>query len=250
MYVFNCKCEFIYRFGQHLNKPRALTVDQQHCIPVVKSQVQMFLYIFSLNRKILSLFHVYEQLHFSHFQISLDMDNKLVIIISHSDRSEILTTIHAINLNLTVTGGLPHKLPSQTIHHLPKSVVIDIPANIMQEINDYKNKLHCRHDRKVIESDDKQIMEDDDKQIMEDDDERSDSEASQSSNVRATNDPNVLFKISATITHMLNENDVKYQTAQRASITENSWFGLHNITLCNPTPNAGKKAESKIFPPT
>ncbi len=63
IHVFNCKGEFIRRFGQHLEKPRALTVDQSHRILVIESQVQK-LHIFSLEGKILSLFHLNQQLQF------------------------------------------------------------------------------------------------------------------------------------------------------------------------------------------
>ncbi|CAF3639496.1 unnamed protein product [Adineta steineri] len=63
IHVFSCSGEFIRRFGQHLEKPRALTVDQSHRIIVIESQVQK-LHIFSLDGKILSLFHLNEHLQF------------------------------------------------------------------------------------------------------------------------------------------------------------------------------------------
>ncbi|CAF1483625.1 unnamed protein product [Rotaria sordida] len=161
------------------------------------------------------------------------MENKLVVVITHPNRSEILPVVHAIHLNLTVANSTARKLPSQTVNHFPKSIVIDIPANIMEEINDYKNKLKSRDDEKVIEGDDEKIMEDDDEKPMEDDDEESYSEDSLTSNVHSFNDPNILFKVSATITYMFGKNDVKKQTAKRAAIQESNWFGLHSITLCS-----------------
>ncbi|CAF2524982.1 unnamed protein product [Rotaria sp. Silwood2] len=63
IHVFSCKGEFIRRFGQHLEKPRALTVDQSHRILVIESQLQK-LHIFSLDGKILSVFNLSEQLQF------------------------------------------------------------------------------------------------------------------------------------------------------------------------------------------
>ncbi|CAF0919586.1 unnamed protein product [Rotaria sp. Silwood1] len=63
IHVFSCKGEFIRRFGQHLEKPRALTVDQSHRILVIESQLQK-LHIFSLDGKILSVFDLSEQLQF------------------------------------------------------------------------------------------------------------------------------------------------------------------------------------------
>jgi len=63
IHVFSCQGEFIRRFGQHLEKPRALTVDQSHRIIVIESQVQK-LHIFSLDGQILSLFNLNQQLQF------------------------------------------------------------------------------------------------------------------------------------------------------------------------------------------
>ncbi|CAF1128513.1 unnamed protein product [Adineta ricciae] len=63
IHVFSAQGEFIRRFGQHLEKPRALTVDQSHRIIVIESQVQK-LHIFSLDGKVLSLFHLNAQLQF------------------------------------------------------------------------------------------------------------------------------------------------------------------------------------------
>jgi hypothetical protein len=63
IHVFSCQGEFIRRFGQHLEKPRALTVDQSHRILVIESQVQK-LHLFSLDGQILSLFHFNQQLQF------------------------------------------------------------------------------------------------------------------------------------------------------------------------------------------
>lgn len=63
IHVFSREGEFIRRFGQHLEKPRALSVDRSHRILVIESQVQK-LHIFSLEGKILSLFHLNEQLQF------------------------------------------------------------------------------------------------------------------------------------------------------------------------------------------
>ena len=63
IHLFNSNGEFIRRFGQHLEKPRALTVDQSHRILVIESQLQK-LHIFSLEGKILSVFDLSEQLQF------------------------------------------------------------------------------------------------------------------------------------------------------------------------------------------
>jgi len=63
IHVFSAQGEFVRRFGQHLEKPRALTVDQSHRIIVIESQVQK-LHIFSLEGKVLSLFHLNAQLQF------------------------------------------------------------------------------------------------------------------------------------------------------------------------------------------
>ncbi|CAF3743498.1 unnamed protein product, partial [Rotaria sordida] len=63
IHIFTCKGEFIHRFGQHLEKPRALTVDKLHRIIVIESQIQK-LHIFSFDGKILSLFNLNEQLIF------------------------------------------------------------------------------------------------------------------------------------------------------------------------------------------
>jgi hypothetical protein len=48
------------------------------------------------------------------------MENKLVVVVTHSGHSEVLTMAHAIQLHLTVTNGFTHKLSSHTVNHLPK----------------------------------------------------------------------------------------------------------------------------------
>ncbi|CAF4252753.1 unnamed protein product [Rotaria socialis] len=63
IHIFTCTGEFIRRFGQHLEKPRALTVDKSYRIIVIESQIQK-LHIFSLDGQILSLFNLSEQLKF------------------------------------------------------------------------------------------------------------------------------------------------------------------------------------------
>lgn len=63
IHIFSSSGEFIRRFGQHLEKPRALTVDQSHRILVIESQVQK-LHLFSLDGQILSLFNLSQQLQF------------------------------------------------------------------------------------------------------------------------------------------------------------------------------------------
>jgi hypothetical protein len=50
------------------------------------------------------------------------MDNKLVVVITHPNCSEVLPMPHAIRLNLTVTDGMTKELPPQTVNHFPKLV--------------------------------------------------------------------------------------------------------------------------------
>ncbi len=63
IHIFNSKGELIRRFGQHLEKPRALTVDQSHRILVIESQIQK-LHIFSLDGQNLCLFSLKNHLQF------------------------------------------------------------------------------------------------------------------------------------------------------------------------------------------
>jgi hypothetical protein len=101
IHVFSCQGEFIRRFGQHLEKPRALTVDQSHRILVIESQVQK-LHIFSLDGKILSLFHLNEQLQFptsicsNNSQIFIS-DNHLHAIKVFSYQGQLLREIKEAN---------------------------------------------------------------------------------------------------------------------------------------------------------
>jgi len=63
IHIFNSKGEFIRRFGQHLEKPRALTIDKSSRILVIESQIQK-LHIFSLDGKTLCLFLLNNYLQF------------------------------------------------------------------------------------------------------------------------------------------------------------------------------------------
>lgn len=101
IHVFNCHGEFIRRFGQHLEKPRALSVDQSHRILVIESQVQK-LHIFSLEGQCLSLFHLNEQLQFptsicSNNREIFISDNHLHAIKVFSYNGEYLRQIKELN---------------------------------------------------------------------------------------------------------------------------------------------------------
>jgi len=63
IHIFTSKGEFIRRFGQHLEKPRALTVDQSHRILVIESQVQR-LHLFSYDGRILCCYSLKNSLQF------------------------------------------------------------------------------------------------------------------------------------------------------------------------------------------
>jgi hypothetical protein len=101
IHVFNSQGEFIRRFGQHLEKPRALTVDQSHRILVIESQVQK-LHIFSLDGKILSLFHLNEYLQFptsicsNNYEIFIS-DNHLHTIKVFEYNGELIREIKELN---------------------------------------------------------------------------------------------------------------------------------------------------------
>ncbi|CAF1549914.1 unnamed protein product [Rotaria sp. Silwood1] len=76
IHIFTCKGDFIRRFGQYLEKPRALTVDKLHRIIVIESQIQK-LHIFSFDGKILNLFNLNQQLK---FPTSICSNNKEIFI--------------------------------------------------------------------------------------------------------------------------------------------------------------------------
>jgi len=117
IHVFSCQGEFIRRFGQHLEKPRALTVDQSHRIIVIESQVQK-LHIFSLDGQILSLFNLNQQLQFptsicsNNFEIFIS-DNHLHTIKVFSYSGQLLREIkdsnyitYPTNIKLNFKGQL------------------------------------------------------------------------------------------------------------------------------------------------
>ena len=109
IHVFNSSGDFIRRFGQHLEKPRALTVDQAHRILVIESQVQK-LHIFSLDGQILSLFNLNQQLQ---FPTSICSNNQEIFI---SDNH-----LHTIKV-FSYTGEL--------IREIKESNYITYPTNI------------------------------------------------------------------------------------------------------------------------
>ena len=76
IHIFNNKGKFVRRFGQHLEKPRALTVDKSHRILIIESQIQK-LHIFSLDGKILNLFNLNNYLQ---FPTSICSNNKEIFI--------------------------------------------------------------------------------------------------------------------------------------------------------------------------
>ncbi|CAF3395769.1 unnamed protein product [Rotaria sp. Silwood1] len=101
IHIFSCKGEFIRRFGQHIERPRALTVDQLHRILVIESQLQK-LHIFSLDGKILSVFNLNQQLQFptsicsNNYEIFIS-DNHLHTIKVFSYNGQLIREIKEIN---------------------------------------------------------------------------------------------------------------------------------------------------------
>ncbi|CAF1465842.1 unnamed protein product [Rotaria sordida] len=130
------------------------------------------------------------------------VNNKLVVTIGLKARSEIFHVTQALHLNLNVPDGPPISLPVRNINFIPTTVLIDIPnAMIMGDIQDDKSDGKSHPDD---QSDD---------------------------------DPDAILIISASITHMLVDDDIKYVTSNRVSITANNWFATHHITIRGPNGN-------------
>ena len=52
------------------------------------------------------------------------MNNKLVVVITHPNRSEVLPIPHTIPLKLTITGAAPKDLPFQTVNHFQSQLLL------------------------------------------------------------------------------------------------------------------------------
>jgi hypothetical protein len=90
----------------------------------------------------------------------------------------------------------------------------------MAEIMNYRHELENRQQSNAVDVDGEKDVEDDDEKIVADDQEITDPNHtnddeeksldgfSVTSNVHPSEDPDTLFKISATITHMPNENEI------------------------------------------
>jgi hypothetical protein len=122
----------------------------------------------------------------------------------------------ALHLNLIIPDIAPISLPCQTIDYIPKSILIDISDDIMNQIINYVFKLKVY--KEDIENDNNDIDDDSSDEKPHQDDESDD-------------DPNSILKISASITHILVEDDVKYVISKRSSIAENNWFRIHHIMI-------------------
>ncbi|CAF0981879.1 unnamed protein product [Adineta ricciae] len=109
IHVFSCQGEFIRRFGQHLEKPRALTVDKSQRILVIESQIQK-LHIFSLYGQILCVFSFSQQLQ---FPTSICSNNSEIFI---SDNH-----LHSIKV-FSYTG--------QLLREIKDDIYIQFPTNI------------------------------------------------------------------------------------------------------------------------
>ncbi|CAF1072635.1 unnamed protein product [Adineta steineri] len=109
IHIFSSQGEFIRRFGQHLEKPRALTVDKSHRILVIESQIQK-LHVFSLYGQILSVFSFEQHLQ---FPTSICSNNSEIFI---SDNH-----LHSIKV-FSYTG--------QVIREIKEDIYIQFPTNI------------------------------------------------------------------------------------------------------------------------
>jgi hypothetical protein len=118
IHIFTCTGEFIRRFGQHLEKPRALTVDQSRRILVIESQIQK-LHIFSFDGKILSLFSLTNHLQ---FPTSICSNNSEIFI---SDNH-----LHAIKV-FTYTGELLRQIKEDNYIIFPTNIKLNARGQLI-----------------------------------------------------------------------------------------------------------------------
>ncbi|CAF1434878.1 unnamed protein product [Rotaria sordida] len=157
------------------------------------------------------------------------VNNKLVVTIGLKARSEIFHVTQALHLNLNVPDGPPISLPVRNIYFIPTTVLIDIPSKIMQEMINYLFELKEGFDIKKLQNDE-------DAMIMGDiQDDKSDGKSHPDD--QSDDDPDAILIISASITHMLVDDDIKYVTSNRVSITANNWFATHHVTIRGPNGN-------------
>jgi hypothetical protein len=118
IHIFSCKGELIRRFGQHLEKPRALTVDKSHRILVIESQIQK-LHIFSYDGQILSVIYLNKQLQ---FPTSICSNNSEIFI---SDNH-----LHAIKI-FSYNGELIREIKDENYIIFPTNIKLNYKGQLI-----------------------------------------------------------------------------------------------------------------------